>query len=524
MDAKRSTSPAYQNSKMFRAALQALSPSPGARHTQNWRAMAERALSEVLQMVAARHFLEPVPKDFMNYHSVIKHPMDLGTIYVRLRQGYYTYPSQMAKDVALVWTNCRTFNEPDAPVVIDAATCEAKFVRCWMESGIFVNNRLSEAAIQAMQSGSWHENRKSGPTWRDAASKVMYRMHNFVNSAVWFVKPVTEKEAPDYQRVISRPMDLGTVSRKLREGVYRSPAEMLDDVELIWQNARQYNGPGHEVTKAAESSALAFAKVWTNAGLPGLEEEAAGVKNWRGHVVVDGNAWNEIGQDSQFDKRTNDGTGREGSERQARSIAEFVGLSSSSKSAFAPIGSAQERGVLPSVPSSGRHLRSAQAWSRSHPPPMSHVDQWEDDDRTTQYHMTHNRTHTPAGMPASFNGHGLQHPGQWETSWHVAAKNIVETLLQHPASYPFREPVVDALAPGYSGKIVRPMDLGVIRWKLGRGEYLNPSSLYDDLSLVFSNCKLYFPQGSAQRTMGAELEMAFLQAWESCGLPSVARY
>eukprot|EP01012_Entosiphon_sulcatum_P033343 TRINITY_DN42208_c0_g1_i1.p1 TRINITY_DN42208_c0_g1~~TRINITY_DN42208_c0_g1_i1.p1 ORF type:complete len:641 (-),score=76.63 TRINITY_DN42208_c0_g1_i1:155-2077(-) len=68
------------------------------------------------------------------------------------------------------------------------------------------------------------------------------------------VDPVAQN-APDYMQHIKRPMDLGTVFDNLTRGIYTSPLQVAQDVRLIWQNCRQYNGPEHPLsTWAAELS------------------------------------------------------------------------------------------------------------------------------------------------------------------------------------------------------------------------------------------------------------------------------
>jgi len=53
-----------------------------------------------------------------------------------------------------------------------------------------------------------------------------------------FNKPVdpVELKIPDYFDIIRKPMDLGTVKKKLLAGEYSGAQEMLEDVELVWSN------------------------------------------------------------------------------------------------------------------------------------------------------------------------------------------------------------------------------------------------------------------------------------------------
>uniref|UniRef100_A0A8C2SY60 Bromodomain adjacent to zinc finger domain 2A n=1 Tax=Coturnix japonica TaxID=93934 RepID=A0A8C2SY60_COTJA len=62
-------------------------------------------------------FLEPVnPRLVPGYRRIIKHPMDFGTMRVRLLRGGYSSAAQFRADATLVFDNCRTFNEDDSAV------------------------------------------------------------------------------------------------------------------------------------------------------------------------------------------------------------------------------------------------------------------------------------------------------------------------------------------------------------------------------------------------------------------------
>lgn len=58
-----------------------------------------------------------------------------------------------------------------------------------------------------------------------------------------FLRPVDPEldGALDYLDVISNPMDLGTVNRKLETGQYRTAREWYNDLMLIWTNSMTYN-------------------------------------------------------------------------------------------------------------------------------------------------------------------------------------------------------------------------------------------------------------------------------------------
>lgn len=57
-----------------------------------------------------------------------------------------------------------------------------------------------------------------------------------------FLDPVDVNAVPGYAEMITRPMDISTLSRNLHLGMYRTPAELYADLELIWSNCCSFNG------------------------------------------------------------------------------------------------------------------------------------------------------------------------------------------------------------------------------------------------------------------------------------------
>ncbi|KAJ6579927.1 hypothetical protein DFH09DRAFT_979251 [Mycena vulgaris] len=56
-----------------------------------------------------------------------------------------------------------------------------------------------------------------------------------------FLKPVAKSEVPDYYDVITNPMDLQTMLKKVKQKQYKSKREFKDDLDLIWSNCFTYN-------------------------------------------------------------------------------------------------------------------------------------------------------------------------------------------------------------------------------------------------------------------------------------------
>jgi len=75
-------------------------------------------------------FLEPVDIEFLgipDYFTIIKNPMDLGSVTTKLLNGEYETILEFAMDVRLVWRNCFTYNPPDSDIVKMAKTLDSFF-------------------------------------------------------------------------------------------------------------------------------------------------------------------------------------------------------------------------------------------------------------------------------------------------------------------------------------------------------------------------------------------------------------
>ncbi|KAI9019481.1 hypothetical protein CLU79DRAFT_234322 [Phycomyces nitens] len=85
----------------------------------------------------------------------------------------------------------------------------------------------------------------------EACEKVLNDLKNYTHSTP-FLNKVSKREAPDYFEVIKRPMDLGTITKKLKSLNYKSKKEFSEDLHLIYENCLIYNtNPASEYRKHA---------------------------------------------------------------------------------------------------------------------------------------------------------------------------------------------------------------------------------------------------------------------------------
>ncbi|KAF2806156.1 Bromodomain-containing protein [Mytilinidion resinicola] len=82
--------------------------------------------------------------------------------------------------------------------------------------------------------------------------------------AMPFMQPVdpVALNIPNYLRIIKKPMDLSTVERNLKEGLYQTSKEFYSDVKLIFDNCYKFNPPEDVVHKMGKDFQAVFEELW----------------------------------------------------------------------------------------------------------------------------------------------------------------------------------------------------------------------------------------------------------------------
>ena len=90
----------------------------------------EKVFTSIEADPQAYDFLEPVDYvalNILDYPSIIKTPMDLGTVKSNLKDKKYPTFLEFLSDIDLIWTNCRTYNMAGSEIVKMANHCEKAF-------------------------------------------------------------------------------------------------------------------------------------------------------------------------------------------------------------------------------------------------------------------------------------------------------------------------------------------------------------------------------------------------------------
>eukprot|EP00045_Choanoeca_perplexa_P006704 m.57767 g.57767 ORF g.57767 m.57767 type:complete len:724 (+) comp13746_c0_seq1:77-2248(+) len=234
-------------------------------------------------------FRKPVDWKKLNlptYPDIIKHPMDLGTIKKKLQKKEYYSAKECIADIALIWRNCQTFNReqddvfkmshtlqeeferllkslPEEEVEIVRPTAASRKVSTATTPAAFAppsrrqSSRTIKAPARSLSSDSLRGNRELRAC-ADIIKELFHKRH--VDYAWPFLEPVdvVKLNLTDYYDVIKEPMDLGSVKKNLEAGMYDTADAFARDVRLVFSNCYNYNPPGSDVVKMANSTSQVF--------------------------------------------------------------------------------------------------------------------------------------------------------------------------------------------------------------------------------------------------------------------------
>ena len=71
----------------------------------------------------------------------------------------------------------------------------------------------------------------------------------------------------NYFDIITKPMDMGTIKKKLNYNAYNNANEFVEDMKQVFKNCYMYNGEQHEISTCAREVQSAFQEGIKSQGL-----------------------------------------------------------------------------------------------------------------------------------------------------------------------------------------------------------------------------------------------------------------
>lgn len=206
-----------------------------AEHTDKQLRYCKEVLNRIRRSKYSTPFKEPVDPVKLgcpDYFTIVKHPMDISTIKAKLDKGEYECAEDFRTDFKLMIANCYLYNPEGTNVYV-----------CGTEVDKLFDNLYFAMPQDSKRVKMSHEMEECARVM-DEIMKTKYRR------LTWpFLEPVDPVLVPDYYKVITNPMDMAKIQKKLMSGAYKTPKEFNSDFELMFENCFRYNAAGTEVFK-----------------------------------------------------------------------------------------------------------------------------------------------------------------------------------------------------------------------------------------------------------------------------------
>ena len=184
--------------------------------------------------------VDPVKYGLPTYFDIIKHPMDFSTVKKRLDMGVYEGEEDFAADVRLIFSNSLLFNPPASQVNTDATILSQMFEKEF--GGVAVVEPISVSADVA---AATTKKPAAPPAFKHltAANRVVDKLLESNHSAI-FRYQVDGEMYPDYYKVITTPIDLQIIKKKIVTKEYVSFQDFHSDMQLLINNCFTFNKRG----------------------------------------------------------------------------------------------------------------------------------------------------------------------------------------------------------------------------------------------------------------------------------------
>ncbi|KAM6301033.1 protein polybromo-1 isoform 3-T3 [Aegotheles albertisi] len=206
------------------------------------------------QLISEPFFHLPSKKKYPDYYQQIKAPISLQQIRTKLKNHEYETLDQLEADLNLMFENAKRYNVPNSAIYKRVLKMQQVMQAKKKELARRDDIEDGDSMISSATSDTGSSKRKSKKNIRKQRMKILY---NAVLEArepgtgrrlcdLFMVKP-SKKDYPDYYKIILEPMDLKMIEHNIRNDKYVGEEGMIEDMKLMFRNARHYNEEGSQV-------------------------------------------------------------------------------------------------------------------------------------------------------------------------------------------------------------------------------------------------------------------------------------
>ncbi|XP_068550826.1 protein polybromo-1 isoform X10 [Anas acuta] len=206
------------------------------------------------QLISEPFFQLPSKKKYPDYYQQIKTPISLQQIRMKLKNHEYETLDQLEADLNLMFENAKRYNVPNSAIYKRVLKMQQVMQAKKKELARRDDIEDGDSMISSATSDAGSSKRKSKKNMRKQRMKILY---NAVLEAresgtgrrlcdLFMVKP-SKKDYPDYYKIILEPMDLKMIEHNIRNDKYVGEEAMIEDMKLMFRNARHYNEEGSQV-------------------------------------------------------------------------------------------------------------------------------------------------------------------------------------------------------------------------------------------------------------------------------------
>ncbi|XP_071082321.1 protein polybromo-1-like isoform X6 [Haliotis cracherodii] len=239
----------------------------------------------------------PSKRFYPDYYEEIKKPISLYNIRKKLKVNQYRNLGELQVDLNLVFDNAKHYNQDTSKLYRDAVvlqkyTAEKKKELDKYDKEVVAAADPTPVTIDLPMVKHEHveeEHTPKGKGRRSAAGDsekkkstkkspedgglkrrmwILYKtVFDYTDGGgrqlrhIFMVLP-SRKDYPDYYQVIMEPIDMGMIETKIRNEKYANEQQLLNDFELMFNNARHYNEEGSQVYQDANTLDRALKHKW----------------------------------------------------------------------------------------------------------------------------------------------------------------------------------------------------------------------------------------------------------------------